>query len=536
MRYGEHTTYCTLAKILQCKPKTTLKTSYFLPPLTVAEQRNIHEGIAMFFLETGTSFSRVENETLWKTLTLLRPDVKRIGRSKLSGPLLDDAYDKVKDGVQQALRDDGQYVCLTTDGWSTVDNKPLINYCAVTPENTFFLEAVYTKTDSHTAEFIAADITRVIESVVDVAEVAGCVTDNTKANKKAWRQLEETYPSKYFYGCVCHALHLLVKDLVTSINWLSKLEDDAKEIVKFFRGSGINKAELVRVQQQNGVDVTSLHLPGATRWGSLLKCFESLLDCVPHLFAIVNSTDFESRDTKRRSEIKKLLTNSELIASLQKGSALLKLICDEIVAFQNDRKPISDVYHVFQTLTGKINALPRLDDADREVITIKVAERWNFIYSDAHGLSYMFDPRYAGQDMDDNTRHGCLTFIEKFYPAIARNGEMQKFNAYLMKWKSTYHGQVEALTSGALSPLLWWQGLDNNIKFPALRKVAMKLFTLCASSAASERNFSSFSFIHTKLRNRLSDEKVVKSVYVYANRKNLMAHEDTEEEEDTQRN
>ena len=64
----------------------------------------------------------------------------------------------------------------------------------------------------------------------------------------------------------------------------------------------------------------------------------------------------------------------------------------------------------------------------------------------------------------------------------------------------------------------------------------MKLFTLCASSAASERNFSSFSFIHTKLRNRLSDEKVVKSVYVYANRKNLVAHEDTEDEEDTQGN
>ena len=42
-----------------------------------------------------------------------------------------------------------------------------------------------------------------------------------------------------------------------------------------------------------------------------------------------------------------------------------------------------------------------------------------------------------------------------------------------------------------------------------------------STSAASERNWSSFGFIHSKLRNRLGDNKVEKCVYLYWNIKIL---------------
>ncbi|CAB4038963.1 Hypothetical predicted protein [Paramuricea clavata] len=41
----------------------------------------------------------------------------------------------------------------------------------------------------------------------------GCVTDNTAANKKAWKELEQKYPNHFFHGCVCHRLNLFVKDI-----------------------------------------------------------------------------------------------------------------------------------------------------------------------------------------------------------------------------------------------------------------------------------------------------------------------------------
>ncbi|EGZ16398.1 hypothetical protein PHYSODRAFT_506477 [Phytophthora sojae] len=43
------------------------------------------------------------------------------------------------------------------------------------------------------------------------------------------------------------------------------------------------------------------------------------------------------------------------------------------------------------------------------------------------------------------------------------------------------------------------------------------MFSLVASSAASERTFSTRSFIHNKLRNALSAPKIEKLLYIKAN-------------------
>jgi hAT family C-terminal dimerisation region len=49
---------------------------------------------------------------------------------------------------------------------------------------------------------------------------------------------------------------------------------------------------------------------------------------------------------------------------------------------------------------------------------------------------------------------------------------------------------------------------------PVLQHVAIKLFTMATSGAASERNFSTMAFIHSKLRNSLSVVSVEKLVYI----------------------
>jgi len=45
-----------------------------------------------------------------------------------------------------------------------------------------------------------------------------------------------------------------------------------------------------------------------------------------------------------------------------------------------------------------------------------------------------------------------------------------------------------------------------------LQRIALKVFSMTASSASSERNFSTFGFIHSKLRNSLNSETVKKLV------------------------
>jgi hypothetical protein len=61
----------------------------------------------------------------------------------------------------------------------------------------------------------------------------------------------------------------------------------------------------------------------------------------------------------------------------------------------------------------------------------------------------------------------------------------------------------------------WWQMFGYSTL--ALQKLAIRLVSQCASATRCERNWSTFACIHTKVRNRLTYEKLHKLVYVNYN-------------------
>ena len=68
----------------------------------------------------------------------------------------------------------------------------------------------------------------------------------------------------------------------------------------------------------------------------------------------------------------------------------------------------------------------------------------------------------------------------------------------------------------AQSVLQWW--ITDGTDWPMLRDLAIWVFSMAASAAAaSEHNFSTFGFIHSKLGDRLAPEKVKKLVYIKTN-------------------
>jgi hypothetical protein len=52
---------------------------------------------------------------------------------------------------------------------------------------------------------------------------------------------------------------------------------------------------------------------------------------------------------------------------------------------------------------------------------------------------------------------------------------------------------------------------------PNLQKLALRIVSQCCSSSRSERNWSTFALIHTKVHNKLSYKKLHKLVYVNYN-------------------
>ena len=60
---------------------------------------------------------------------------------------------------------------------------------------------------------------------------------------------------------------------------------------------------------------------------------------------------------------------------------------------------------------------------------------------------------------------------------------------------------------------------------PELQKLAVKVLSQTTSASNCERNWSTFSYIHTKAKNRLKYERLQKLVYTYYNMRLKIRHQ-----------
>ena len=148
---------------------------FALPHFTATEQKKFNLEMAMHFYCTGTSFVQIEDPHLYRAIQLARPGARLPTRKMLaddsSGGLLDICYKNVQQDVKK-----------------------------ISPSRSLFLEAVHTEQQSHDADWLTADLVRVMESIGN--NIAGAITDNTATNKKVWKELERKYPNRFFHGCV----------------------------------------------------------------------------------------------------------------------------------------------------------------------------------------------------------------------------------------------------------------------------------------------------------------------------------------------
>jgi hypothetical protein len=75
-----------------------------------------------------------------------------------------------------------------------------------------------------------------------------------------------------------------------------------------------------------------------------------------------------------------------------------------------------------------------------------------------------------------------------------------------------------------LHPFHFWYHYGTEWK--GLQKLSLRIFSLIGSTAELETSFSSLSFVHTKVRNRLNHDKAFKELFIKHNFKQLEKRED----------
>jgi hypothetical protein len=114
---------------------------------------------------------------------------------------------------------------LVEDGWSSINNHPLLNMMCVSPVGKEFLGAIDTLGHIKDAVYIADVIKRYLIEVGPENVVQVC-TDNASVMRKAVSIVQQQWPYLYFQGCMAHALNLLLQDWGLS-QWASSVVEDA---------------------------------------------------------------------------------------------------------------------------------------------------------------------------------------------------------------------------------------------------------------------------------------------------------------------
>ncbi|KAF2882508.1 hypothetical protein ILUMI_23669 [Ignelater luminosus] len=481
----------------------------------------------MAIYATGSSLNMTENTYWINFFKRIRPSLQLPSRHNLSSTLSQNVYNNVQLQVQNSLAN-AYVVGIQCDGWSNIRNDSIINFIVTTPQPVFY-KTVSTEEHRHTGQYVAEQIEAVFTDI-GINKVIACCTDNAANMKKAWDLLREKYADKpiSFYGCAAHTLNLLVKD-ITKLNTTDILINSAKAIIKVIKSKSVLNSAFFNLQREKQEPRKCvLKLPVATRWASIVLSFESLLKIKNILKALVINDEYQDLIEKRNKT--NILDDEIFWKRIESFLKILQPLKKWITVLESDECRINEVTEALieiEKVFKKELPLSDLSSSEQDKILEAVQARRKMCLKPIHFSANILDPKLKGKHLSAGEIVQGLQYIHSLARHLSNVDEnkvlenLADFRSNSGFWEMQFV-QDSAINTN-ISPVTFWKGIST--EFP-LRFVAEAVLTMPATSAATERSFSSYGNIHTKKRNRLSVKRAGILTYVNHNLKLFSATAD----------
>ena len=183
------------------------------------------------FYANNIPFSAAESNTYKEMMANLRPGYRARNSKSIGNPILEKIFCETTEAASKTLA--GERVTLCMDGWSNINNDPIVAASIQYGDKVYVVDSVDTSGLAHTGENLANLCDQLIEKAQEMYRVVitAVVTDNA-ANMIRMRKLVSAGRDIVQYGCSAHQLNLLAKDL-----GLTRVTNSIVEIAKFFRNT-----------------------------------------------------------------------------------------------------------------------------------------------------------------------------------------------------------------------------------------------------------------------------------------------------------
>ncbi|KAM0895676.1 hypothetical protein ACQ4PT_023688 [Festuca glaucescens] len=503
------------------------------------ERDGVDMHIMMFLCANGIPFNVLRSPQYPEMVAAIQKAPKGYkppAYEKARTTLLDACKRKVEtdlDPVRQTWYFHG--VSIVSDGWTNMKNQPLINVMASNSCGSMFLYAEDFSGQEKTGEAIAEFLLQAIEDI-GPANVLQVVTDNASNCKVAGREIQKVHKHIFWSPCVVHTLNLIFKDFANQFAWMVDTYQTGKVIVKFFR----NHQHFQALFRKNS-DLDLLKV-SKTRFASHYILLKRLMDVRETLTTTVVTSKWKElvrdADVQTRAAANAIAQNIMDEAFWDEINIILDITRPlyMVIKFSDGEGPKSgDIYEKMDNMLGEIQDVmtnednPHKDDWP-EVNNI-ILDRWGKMNWNFHCLAFALSPKYYDQAYLATLAPGGgkrkapnddKEVMQGVMQALNRIAEDQKeyallreeFNTFIMK-KGLYALSAVQADAAAMNAIDWW--FTYGSETPNLSEVAKKVLSQPISSSSAERNWSTYSFIHSVKRNKLNTKTADKLVYIHAN-------------------
>lgn len=510
---------------------SSLRQQQITAALHMATRLELDEKWAAFFYDANVPFNVVKNAAFIEAVKatsragfLYEPPAYNALRTSLLNARKKHVHDEVQKGTKYSMETYG--ATISTDGWDNVVHRPLMNVMLCCPAGDIFLGSVDTTGNKKTREYISGELRRYIDQVGPHLITQVC-TDNAANMLGAMDDIVATYPHMTKQGCTAHALDLFLEDWA-KVPQFKSLIINARRVCLYIRNHHVPMA-LFREASN-----LQLLMPAETRFACNLLMIQRLVEVRPALEEVVqhpNFTEYVAGLFNRQNGHR-----ARALAGLVKATIEDPNFWHRCVNYEQMLKDIIVGLRIFD---GREPAMGRawlaMNNMKKHVFSLRhnpfyvparvathleesFMKRWDMVRTDLHLAGALLNPYLRDvvevQENGDFKR-ALNRVVRKLSPVVGVN-----FNEVMMELTEYEERQgpynpLEApdIREVNLQPHQWWHRVGDR----ALSKIASRILSLTCSASSCERNWSMYSFVHNKSRNRLGTKKAEALVYIYAN-------------------
>lgn len=340
--------------------------------------------------------------------------------------------------------------------------------------------------------------------------------DNASNCVRAGELVEQEWPQIFYTRCTCHCLDLLFED-IGDLSWVKPVLEQATKIVTFITRKHTILALYRKFSKKNLIQ------PAQTRFAYMFIMLANLLDdrVFNGLRRMVVSDEYCKK--KVSSTVKALEVSSIILGpSFWQGARLILQVCAPILKILRlaDREgaTMGLVYELTDRMVEKLESLEGIESSKLADIRRLTVGRWDMMHSSLHAAGFVLHPiwRARNPDSDKEVHDGWMDVIERYtkYDVELQGilcDELDMFKSESGTFARPLAKDEKRMHQG----VKWWETFGAHT--PKLQQLALRVLSQGTCASPCERNWSTFSLIHTKRRNKLLPKNTEMLVFIHTN-------------------